>query len=615
MTDLLKINFEVVLLIITTAMLFILLLQLLIRIKTKSQLHYIFISLVSLLISWNIGAGLNAWSYYRGYKLMAAVYISFIGTCFLPVVALLLGKTFAKNRINYSYKYLFLFIIPMISYIILLTNNYHKLFFTNYSFISNEVTFGKYFIIHSIYSYACIFLGSYYLLYFSVKNSGIFSKQSLLLLTGTLIPLIVNILFTLQLFDSTQLATPIAFSFSIICFYIAILKYDFLGVIPIALQTVVDRISNGFIVIDLEYRIVDFNLTIKEMLKGIINFKRKDNILEKIAEKESINSNGFRQRIEQVCLTGESDIFEYNLAEKDEFFTVEITPIIYNNNKLGTIIMLTNITQHKKDLSLIKEQQQQITDKDRLASLGNLIGGISHNLKTPIMSISGCLTSLEDLTKEYNESIDNSMVTESDHHEIANEMVSNINDIKNHLSYINNALTAIKNQVINPDSHNKANFLLEEVIINVEFLMKYEVKSNLCSLKIINESKRNYKIAGNIGTLVQILNNLISNSIQSYGKIDDTNIESANRKVELIIKEMDNYILFTVRDYGKGISSEIKDKLFKEMVTTKGIHGSGIGLYMSYTKVKAMFNGDMWFESQEGIGTSFYVKVQISDPH
>lgn len=145
--------------------------------------------------------------------------------------------------------------------------------------------------------------------------------------------------------------------------------------------------------------------------------------------------------------------------------------------------------------------------------------------------------------------------------------------------------------------------------------MKYEVKSNLCSLKIINESKRNYKIAGNIGTLVQILNNLISNSIQSYGKIDDTNIESANRKVELIIKEMDNYILFTVRDYGKGISSEIKDKLFKEMVTTKGIHGSGIGLYMSYTKVKAMFNGDMWFESQEGIGTSFYVKVQISDPH
>ncbi|WP_010246705.1 sensor histidine kinase [Acetivibrio cellulolyticus] len=611
----LKINFEVVLLIITTAMLFILLLQLLIRIKTKSQLHYIFISLVSLLISWNIGAGLNAWSYYRGYKLMAAVYISFIGTCFLPVVALLLGKTFAKNRINYSYKYLFLFIIPMISYIILLTNNYHKLFFTNYSFISNEVTFGKYFIIHSIYSYACIFLGSYYLLYFSVKNSGIFSKQSLLLLTGTLIPLIVNILFTLQLFDSTQLATPIAFSFSIICFYIAILKYDFLGVIPIALQTVVDRISNGFIVIDLEYRIVDFNLTIKEMLKGIINFKRKDNILEKIAEKESINSNGFRQRIEQVCLTGESDIFEYNLAEKDEFFTVEITPIIYNNNKLGTIIMLTNITQHKKDLSLIKEQQQQITDKDRLASLGNLIGGISHNLKTPIMSISGCLTSLEDLTKEYNESIDNSMVTESDHHEIANEMVSNINDIKNHLSYINNALTAIKNQVINPDSHNKANFLLEEVIINVEFLMKYEVKSNLCSLKIINESKRNYKIAGNIGTLVQILNNLISNSIQSYGKIDDTNIESANRKVELIIKEMDNYILFTVRDYGKGISSEIKDKLFKEMVTTKGIHGSGIGLYMSYTKVKAMFNGDMWFESQEGIGTSFYVKVQISDPH
>lgn len=589
-----------------------LLLFFLIKIKTKSQLHYIFISLISLLIAWNIGAGLNAWSYYRGYKLMASVYIAFIGTCFLPVVVLLLGKTFAKNRINYSYKHLLLFVIPILSYIILLTNNYHKLFFTNYSFISSEVTFGKYFLIHSIYSYACILLGSYYLLYFSVKNSGIFSKQSLLLLAGNLIPLTVNILFTLQLFDSTQLATPIAFSFSIICFYIAILKYDFLGISPIALQTVVDRISNGFIVIDLEYRIVDFNLTIKEMFKDILEFKRKDNILEKIAEINPMNSTNFKQYLEQVSLTEESSIFEYHLVKKDEFFTVEITPIIHNNNKLGTIIMLTNITQHKKNLSLIKEQQQQITDKDRLASLGNLIGGISHNLKTPIMSISGCLTSLEDLTKEYNESVDNPMVTESDHHEIANEMFGNINDIKSHLSYINNALTAIKNQVINPDSRNRTSFLLEEVIINVEFLMKYEVKSNLCNLKIINESKTNHKIDGNIGTLVQILNNLISNSIQSYDKIGDVNIESANRKIELIINEIDNYIQFTVRDYGKGIPTEIKDKLLKEMVTTKGIHGSGIGLYMSYTKVKAMFNGDMWFESQEGIGTSFYVKVQLT---
>lgn len=546
---------------------------------------------------------------------MASVYIAFIGTCFLPVVVFLLGKTFSKNRMNYSYKYLFLFIIPTISYIVLLTNNYHKLFFTNYSFISSEVTFGKYFIIHTIYSYACIFLGLYYLLYFSVKNSGFFSKQSLLLLTGTLVPLTVNILFTLKLFDSTQLATPITFSFSIICFYIAILKYDFLGISPIALQTVVDRISNGFIVIDQEYRIVDFNLTIKEIFNGIFEFKRKDNILEKIAQNNSMDSNKFRQGIQQVSLTGESVIFEHNLAEKDEFFTVEIIPIIHNNNKLGTIIMLTNITQHKKDLSLIKEQQQKITDKDRLSSLGNLIGGISHNLKTPIMSISGCLTFLEDLTKEYSESVETPMVTVSDHHEIANEMFSNINDIKIHISYINNALTAIKNQVINPDSRNKTSFMLEEVIVNIEFLMKYEVKSNLCNLKIINESTRNYKIDGNIGTLVQILNNLISNSIQSYDKVDDTNIECASRKIELIINEMHNYILFTVRDYGKGISPEIKCKLFKEMVTTKGAHGNGIGLYLSYTKVKAMFNGDMWFESQEGIGTSFYVKVQLTNHH
>lgn len=608
----LKINLEIILLIITTMFLMNLLIFL-VKIKIKSQLHYIFIVCISLIITWNIAVILNAWSYFQGHTLMASVYIAFIGTCFLPVIVLLLGKIFAKTRIKYSYKHLFLFVIPILSYIILLTNKYHNLFFKNYSFISNEVVFGRYFIIHSIYSYICILVGMYYLLYFSIKNSGIFSKQSLLLMIGILIPTTINVLFTLQLFSSTQLVTPLSFSISIICFYVAIFKYDFLGVLPIALQTVVDRISNGFIVIDQENRIVDFNRTIINTFDSIVEIKRKDNIFEKLSVLKSINLENFSKHMEQVNATGKPVIFEYNFLEKgaDEFFTLEITPIIHNKNRLGTIIMLTNITQQKKDLRIIKEQQQQITEKERLASLGNLMGGISHNLKTPIMSISGCITALEDLTNEYSESVGDPIVNDSDHLEIANEMLSNITDLKTHVSYISNALTAIKNQVINHANYDKASFTLEEVILNIEFLMKYELKSNFCTMEIINDAKKNHSIDGDIGTLVQILNNLISNSIQSYNKIGDTGIvEHANRKIELIIREVDDYIIFIVKDFGKGISDETKDKLFKEMVTTKGKYGSGIGLYMSYSKVKVMFNGDMWFESKEGKGTSFYVKIR-----
>ena len=110
--------------------------------------------------------------------------------------------------------------------------------------------------------------------------------------------------------------------------------------------------------------------------------------------------------------------------------------------------------------------------------------------------------------------------------------------------------------------------------------------------------------------MVQIIDNLILNSVQSYGKITDTgDIDFSARKIEFIISELGDHIIFKVKDYGKGVTQAIKDKLFKEMVTTKGKDGSGIGLYLSYSKVKGMFKGDMWLESEEGKGTSFYIKV------
>ncbi|MBC8062861.1 MAG: hypothetical protein H7Y18_19690 [Clostridiaceae bacterium] len=590
------------------------LLIILIKIKKKSQMHYILVSLITLLIIWNLGVGSDKlWSDIYGYSNMFFVFIIFIGTCFTPVSLLLTGIIFAKTKINFKFKYILLLAIPITSTLVLWTNNYHHLFFIKYSFTSNNVIYGRYFLIHAVYSYICILLGMYYLLYFSVKNTGIFSKQSVLILTGSCIPLIVNILFTLKIFEITLFATPIAFSIAIIFFFAAIIKYDFLGVLPIAIQTAVDRISDGFIIIDLEYRIVNYNKTLMAMFNGIVEVKRKDDIFSMLKAFKAIDVKKLKSYIEEVVKTRKSIVFEQyiKVLNVDKYFDIEITPIIEGENHLGTIILLNDITEHKANLKKINEQQEQIIEKERLASLGTLMGGISHNLKTPIMSISGCIIALEDLTKEYYESVGNSIVSEDDHREIANEMSINLKDIKEHFSYMSKALTAIKNQVASSDSRKEISFTQDEILQNIEFLMKYEIKSNFCNLIISNEIQNNFLINGDIGTLVQIINNLISNSIQSYGKITDTtNIDVSSRKIELIIYEIDNYIVFKVKDYGRGVPQRIKDKLFKEMVTTKGKEGSGIGLYLSYSKVKVMFNGDMWLESEEEKGSSFYVKVK-----
>ena len=58
-----------------------------------------------------------------------------------------------------------------------------------------------------------------------------------------------------------------------------------------------------------------------------------------------------------------------------------------------------------------------------------------------------------------------------------------------------------------------------------------------------------------------------------------------------------------------GISEEVLEKLSKEMITTKGKKGSGIGLFMSYANIKAQFNGEITVESELGKGTTFYIHL------
>lgn len=59
------------------------------------------------------------------------------------------------------------------------------------------------------------------------------------------------------------------------------------------------------------------------------------------------------------------------------------------------------------------------------------------------------------------------------------------------------------------------------------------------------------------------------------------------------------------------MSKEVQDKLFKEMITTKGKNGTGLGLFISYSTIKAHFNGNITCESNNN-GTTFTITIPLS---
>ena len=82
---------------------------------------------------------------------------------------------------------------------------------------------------------------------------------------------------------------------------------------------------------------------------------------------------------------------------------------VYSNDEIGDLTIAFNRIQDLRNsyIKQLHDNQDTLMEKERLASLGQLIGGIAHNLKTPIMSISGAAEGLTDLIKEYDASIDN----------------------------------------------------------------------------------------------------------------------------------------------------------------------------------------------------------------
>lgn len=574
----------------------------------KSQLRTWFLLTIACLLICDIGLiGQILFSEKLGIPPIYFDYFVYIGTCFLPVCLLFTSIVFSKTKIKFKKSYLLLFVVPILSLLILWTNDYHHLFYIKYSINLNETQYGPYLFIHSVYSYLLLLIALIRLIKYSIKNAGFFSKQSLLIILGTLIPLVVNIISYLGIINSNVYVTPITFTIAVFFFVIAIFKFKFLSIAPIALQRVVDRISDGYLVLNEDNKIIDFNKTLLSLFKlKDINLRDK-NIFDivKTAHIGDVDEKKLDRLLSTTKNTIKTQSLTTHFDKLNKYFNIEFSSLNNNKTFLGTLILFKDITQHMEDMQTIKDNQDSLMESERLASLGQLIGGIAHNLKTSIMSISGAAEGLTDLVKEYDMSIENPSVNFEDHHAIAKDMSVWIEKIKDYTEYMSDIITAVKGQAVTLSETENTSFDLEELVKRIDILMKHELKNAIIYLNVHMFIDSKIVIHGDVNSLVQVINNMISNAIQAYNGRTE---EEINLDFNM---DDNNNLIISIEDHADGLPQKVKDKLFKEMITTKGKNGTGLGLYMSYSTIKAHFNGNITFESEKGKGTKFNIILPL----
>lgn len=312
---------------------------------------------------------------------------------------------------------------------------------------------------------------------------------------------------------------------------------------------------------------------------------------------EYIGAEAFKQSVLRIIvpvfhlqkMIGVIVLLSYQKRELNE--EIEILDAV--SSQLGNAIIRAelyqknakNVRDLKAALEELKETQLQLINSEKMASLGQLVAGVAHEINTPVASIKS------------NNSITSKLISKIEKEDLR-EMFTQINSLdREAIQRISNIVVSLKKFVRLDEAE------LQEANINKEIDLTLDLISHETKNKI--EIEKHYGEIPPIkcypNMLNQVFTNILVNACQAVkdkGKIIiTTDFKSGN----LIVK---------IKDNGQGIPKENINKIFTAGFTTKGVGvGTGLGLAIS-RKIIDKHNGKIQVYSEVGIGTEFIITLK-----
>ena len=254
----------------------------------------------------------------------------------------------------------------------------------------------------------------------------------------------------------------------------------------------------------------------------------------------------------------------------------------------------TNLLELNESLEMkVQEKVDELMQKDKLlttqskqAVMGEMISMIAHQWRQPLSTITLYISNLKVkrlLGKPVNE-------------EETYETLDKISDMS---IYLSETIDDFKT-FFQPDKE------LGEIDIYV--LLERAIGFTMprieeFKIEVIVKENEQIMITTYINELVQVILNLLNNSVDAL-----SNVKKENKKITFDIEEVGDKLLIYVSDNANGISDENLSRIFEPYFSTKGSNGTGLGLYMSQMILQKQFNGDISVETSKE-GSTFIVEI------
>ena len=270
--------------------------------------------------------------------------------------------------------------------------------------------------------------------------------------------------------------------------------------------------------------------------------------------------------------------------------------------------------QLQQSLETLKVTQNQLVQKEKLASLGELTAGIAHEIQNPLNFVKNFAEVSVELLDEVREEQQKSPRDEALEQEIMADLGQNLQKIQHH----GNRASAIVRGMLEHSRNSTGekqptdlNALADEYLRLAYHGLRAKSKSFNCQL-VTNFDPALPKLTIVPQEIGRVLLNLFTNAFYA---IQQKNDMTPNFQPTVTVQtSMDgNQVVLRVSDNGTGIPDTVKQKIFQPFFTTKPTgEGTGLGLSLSYDIITKGHNGELSVASQAGVGTDFIIKLPIA---
>ncbi len=520
--------------------------------------------------------------------------LSYFGIAFIPVSYFLFTKVFSlRTDLTRSGEIALLSIIPVITLILIITNDYHKLMWADvvHDHQNNMIlyNYGIWFWLFWLYSLLLIILGLYNLVRSINNYTGYYKAQVIILLIATLIPLTGNTMYVTGLtpFPGFDL-TPVLFVFSAIVITTGIINFGMFELVPLARNKLIDTMDDGVVVINSQGIIEDHNPALISIfsLSGRQIIKKPFN--EAFAGYNDLINSALHNETDRLNI-------EINSGVTKNYYQVRISPLLNHKNIFsGHLIQIHDITSLKLgEEKLIETNRHLLEEIEQRGKLIDDLDAFAHTIAHDLRNSLGSIYSSSEVIKEsLSEAADSGFLIE------LSELIKNSAQKAMHIIEELLILATVRNEKID-----RKPLMMRSVFLEAEKQLMGVIKENKARITMPASWP---EAMGHAPWIEEVWVNYISNAIK-YGGTPPTIEVGADQP-------SDNFVRYWIKDNGNGITKNEQTKLFKKYsrLAPEKAHGYGLGLSI-VKRIIDKLGGRVGVESTglPGEGARFWFELPV----